>query len=115
MLHGTGAVPKATSKRLVMFSDMIEQTDRYDFSKRLTPERMTEIIEAERSGGRLPHLKGVKVWVAGATAQPKEGVHPDNIFAIQNFWLQYFKATGADLTKDRYAATLLNWTPPSSP
>jgi hypothetical protein len=110
-----GTVPRATSKRLVMFSDMIEQTSRYDFSQPLPDDRVEEIIKAERSARRLPNLKGVRVWVAGATAKPKDGVSPDSIFAIQHFWLQYFKAAGADLSKDRFAATLLNWTPPATP
>jgi len=104
----------ASYKILVVFSDMIEQTKRYDFIKeKLTEKRIKEIIDKERREGRLADLKGVKVWVAGATAALRGGLPPSKIQEIQNFWLTYFSACGANLTKERYAPTLINFEIPS--
>jgi len=100
----------AKGKILIVFSDMIEQSSRYDFTGiQLTPQKIQQIIESERKGGRLPNLKGVKVWVAGATAAMQGGLSSAKIYEVQNFWLAYFRACGADLTKERYGTTLLNF------
>lgn len=107
------SVRGASEKILVIFSDMIEQTRRHDFSsENLTEARISQILDIERKAGRLPELRGVKVWVAGATAAGSgSGLPPEKIQRIQQFWLRYFKACSADLTKERYASTLLNFDP----
>ncbi|MFN3422719.1 MAG: hypothetical protein ACK40X_13455 [Armatimonadota bacterium] len=100
----------ASHKILVVFSDMIEQSDRYDFTgQRLTEKRIQEIIDTLKKQNQLPNLQGVKVWVAGATAAIKGGLSPQKIYEIENFWLRYFQACGADLTKERYSTTLINF------
>lgn len=101
------------SKILVVFSDMVEQSPHYDFaSVRLDQKRIKAIIEAERASGRLPDLHGVRVWVAGATATPHHGLDSSKINSIQNFWVAYFKACGADFSKYRYSQRLINFNPP---
>lgn len=96
------------SKVLIVFSDMIEQSDRYDFSSEsLTDSRIRAIIEAERSAGRLPSFEGVEVCISGAGAAVSGGLPSGRLVAIRDFWLQYFRATGADLPKARYGATLI--------
>jgi len=100
----------AKVKVLLIFSDMVEQSDRYNFcSEQLTPKRTNEIIAKERADGRLPDLKGVRAWVAGATAATSGGLSAGRIYQIQSFWLAYFKACGADLPKNHYAASLVNF------
>lgn len=97
----------ANRKILVVFSDMVEESPRYNFPReRLTEPRIRAIIEAERSTGRLPNLQGVKVWKAGASAV---GLDDDRSRALQRFWVEYFKAAGADLEPDRYGSRLLNF------
>lgn len=97
-------------KVLVVFSDMVEQSHHYDFTgENLTAERIQQIIDTERAGGRLPNLKGVKVWIAGATLEGTYGLDPLKIYQIQNFWLNYFQACGADLNESRYATRLINF------
>jgi hypothetical protein len=99
---------QGTHELLVIFSDMIEQSKRYDFTgENLTPARIEEIIAQERSAGRVPDLQGVEVCVVGAGASPTGGLPPERLFAIQQFWLEYFKATGAHLPKARYGSSLL--------
>jgi len=98
------------NKRLVVFSDMVEQSHHYDFTvENLDDAHIQQIIAQERANGRLPNLHGVKVWVAGATLEPTNGLPPAKIYQIQNFWLHYFKACGADIDESRYATRLINF------
>ena len=96
---------------LAIFSDMVEVSDSYDFdTQALAPYNIESIIEKKKAVGELPELNGVKVYVIGAGA----GVENSDIDSqrwqnIQNFWLSYFAATGADLSKDRYGAALLEF------
>jgi len=92
-------------KILVIFSDMIEESKDYNFSQdKLLSKRVDDIILMKRKKGRLPDLAGVKIYITGATAGT-----PDKFFAVQNFWLMYFKECGASLSKENYGATLLNF------
>jgi hypothetical protein len=87
---------------------MIEQSRRNDFSRELlTPARVQQIIERERSANRLPDLREVEVCVVGAGAARSGGITPERFLVIQEFWLQYFKAAGANLPKARYGSALL--------
>jgi hypothetical protein len=95
-------------KLLVVFSDMIEQSHRYDFAQEnLTQERIASIIEAERDAMRIPDLRDVEVCVTGAGASTAGGIPSEQILAIRDFWLRYFGVAGANLPKVRYGATLL--------
>jgi hypothetical protein len=97
----------AKQKALVIFSDMLEESPRYRFPKEhLTDTRIRAIVEAERIGGRLPNLQGVKVWKTGASA---EHLDDDRSRDLQHFWSEYFKASGASLESDHYGSTLLNF------
>jgi hypothetical protein len=99
--------PSDASKRLVIASDMIE-TCNADFRRRaLNKEDIDALIEKLRTAGRLPDLKGVRVWVAGATATTK--LDPGRIQSIENFWMRYFEAVGAEVNQARYGPTLLGW------
>jgi hypothetical protein len=59
---GSTAAISAKVRSLVLFSDMVEESSRYNFRKEpVTSARVTAILEAERRGERLPSLKGVQV------------------------------------------------------
>lgn len=94
---------------LVLFSDMIEESPYYDFSKEsLTERRINKIIENEKKEGRLPDLNGVEVWVVGAVAgYYGRRMDPAKVRQVQNFWLAYFEAAGADLPIERYGSGLI--------
>lgn len=97
----------ASRKILVVFSDMVEESPRYKFPREaLTDARIRSIVDAERSAGRLPNLQGVTVWKTGASAVD---LNDDQSRALQAFWVQYFRATGANLEPDHYGSTLLNF------
>jgi len=104
VFQGSGAV-SAKVRLLIVFSDMVEDSARYNFQKEnLTPARITAVVESERKAGRLPMLKGVRVWVSGAG-----GAAPEKFLQIQDFWMQYFHAAGADLAKGHYGAGLMDF------
>jgi len=97
-------------KILVLFSDMIEESERYNFiSLNLTKQKNTQIIEKERTNERIPDLHNVKVYVIGATAVHEGGMLTEKIESIREFWLLYFKECGADLTPERYGSCLLEF------
>ncbi|MEW6419499.1 MAG: hypothetical protein AB1480_15525 [Nitrospirota bacterium] len=90
---------------LVIFSDMIEDSKEYNFEKEnLTDKRIEDIIKKEKLRNRIPDLQGVKIYVVAAGTKES-----NKFFAIQNFWLRYFKECGADLSKERYGSALLNF------
>lgn len=97
-------------KMLIVFSDMLQQTPEYNFGREsLSEQRISTIIAELKQKNRLPNLKGVKVWIAGAGANRTGGLSPNKLQQVQDFWMSYFKATGADLTNDRYAPSLINF------
>lgn len=99
-----------TDRRLVMFSDMIESSDRYEFTQvHLSEKAIAEMIQKDKRNGRIPSLGGIHVWVAGAGAGGGSGLSGDQLRGIEQFWLAYFRAAGADLAPERYGSTLLNF------
>jgi hypothetical protein len=97
-------------RRLVIFSDMIESSDRYEFTRApLGGKAIAAMIEKEKRAGRIPSLSGVKVWVAGAGAGGGSHLSTEQIHGIEQFWLAYFRAAGADLAPERYGSSLLNF------
>ena len=104
---------EAPAKYLIIFSDMIEESRRYNFTRDpLSGKRIEQIIRNEKAAGLLPSLPGVKVWVAGAARDMKQGLPPEKIASIQEFWIRYFTAAGAALTSERYGSRLMNFALP---
>ncbi len=95
-------------KVLVVFSDMIEESDHYNFQKqKLSDAESQQIIAAEQKAGRLPALSGVRVYVIGSSVSGPSS--SERFESIERFWQAYFKATGADLSKERYGAALISF------
>lgn len=86
---------------LVVFSDMIEDSESYNFeSVNLTDRRIQDILAKEKKEGKLPDLKGIHVYATGAQARTLEKYN-----TIKKFWCEYFKETGAELVE--YTSTFL--------
>jgi hypothetical protein len=80
-------------KLVVFLCDMVEDSDVANFEKdRLDDAVIANLIGRHQSAGILPALSGIRVFVAGARAQPLQ-----QAAAIERFWKQYFAATGAVL------------------
>lgn len=100
----------ARDKRLIIFSDMIEQSSRYQFDvDKLDSNSINDIIAREKEDNRLPELNGVKIWVVGFAAAKKGGLSSGKVQQIQDFWMCYEKATGAEADASRCAARLINF------
>jgi len=92
-------------KILVILSDMIEDSDAYNFEREeLTERRIANIIGQEKNRNRMPQLPDVKVYVAGASAE-----NAARYERIRAFWLEYFKAAGATLLPENYGAALVDF------
>lgn len=91
-------------KKLVIMSDMLEFSKDYQFDKAsLNENEINTIIHKEKNLKRLPNLEGVEVFVIGAG-----GANREKSLAVRNFWVQYFKATGAILDTKNYGAPVLS-------
>jgi len=93
---------KATSKSLVVLSDMILRVPALgvDFQKQKTIDPATEIVKITKSGGP-PKLTGANVVVVGATAKDQ-----NRWKQIRGFWSEYFSAAGATMPDTQYGRRL---------
>ncbi|MBF0554751.1 MAG: hypothetical protein HQK96_09400 [Nitrospirae bacterium] len=97
---------KSDKTVLVIFSDMIEESSNYNFTKaNLDNASIRKIIEKEAAAFRLPDLKGIKVYIASAA----KDVNDNKYLNVQRFWLEYLKRCGADLKKENYGSSLVNF------
>ena len=97
----TGKKRIVSTNVLILFSDMIQETAETTFAgpEGPTAEQSRTVLERLKSAGRIPNFQGCKVFVNGRTG--KSNVQVDN---IQNFWTQYFKDAGAQLSAYDYDA-----------
>jgi len=104
-----GEKARAASRRmLVIFSDMLEDDGQYRFDRmNLSPAVIQQILQREKAAGRVADLRGVTVYVAGATADKK--LDRRKIQQVEAFWRAYFLAAGTELKDERYGASLLNF------
>lgn len=90
---------------LVIMSDMYEDSKLYRFkNENLTAKRIKSIINNESKIGRLPNLKDVKVYVIGAISKDTK-----KFIQIRDFWTEYFKASGAELSSHNYGSNLIRF------
>ncbi len=92
-------------KVLVILSDMIQDSQEYNFEKiSVTNDYINRIIRYRRQHDLIPNLKDVKVYVAGAS-----GADPDKFRSVERFWARYFEKTGADFSQHRYGHSLIDF------
>ena len=85
---------------IVILSDMIHESDRYDFSRLYTPAYLGKVLESLQAKGALPDLRASKVIVSGRT-----GKNAKQVEGLHYFWRQYFTLAGAQLVAYEYDAT----------
>lgn len=94
-----------TRKALFILSDMVEDSADYNFNRLdLTAARTSEIIANEKRLERMPDLKGIRVFVSGASANTAE-----QTLKIKKFWMAYFHEAGADLRETDYVPFLVSF------
>jgi hypothetical protein len=92
-------------KVLVILSDMVQDSREYNFERvKVTDAYISNIIKHRKKNNLIPDLKGVKVYVAGASADEAKKFR-----SIEKFWNNYFKSTGADFSSHRYGHSLLEF------
>jgi len=92
---------KNFNKMLIIMSDMIEDSYSYNFENEdLTSEKIKSIINQRKRDGLIPNLQGVKVYVVGAQARTLK-----KFLQIKDFWMNYFKETGAILLEQNYSSS----------
>ena len=93
------------NKILVILSDMVQDSKEYNFARvQVTDTYIENIIKYRKRNKLVPNLKGVKVYVAGASAEEARKFR-----SIEKFWNRYFKVTGADFSTHRYGHSLLEF------
>ena len=88
-------------KQLVILSDMIEESKAANFQKAPPAEAL---IAQRRAKGLLPDLRGVHVFVAGASAATSE-----RYVEVQDFWLKYLQAAGGEISAKTYGRVALTF------
>jgi hypothetical protein len=97
-------------KMLIIFSDMIEQTEKYDFvSMKLDERTIQRVIQKEQQQGLIPDLQGVMVWIVGIGADEEGGIPRQKVRELERFWVAYLRAAKADIEEGRIHQTLLNF------
>lgn len=87
-----------TQKRLIIFSDMVEDSMRAKFDKKIPT--VEEVIKAFQADRPLPNLSGAQVIIVGVNAETSHAY-----YQIEQFWSAFFKKLGANVTD--YSAALI--------
>lgn len=106
---------KASDKRLVLFTDGVEQSDLIDMmSSRLDVKVQQRVLADVKSKGIMQDLSGVQVWVAGATVDLSGRLSSSRATKIEAFWRLYFTRCNASMDSSRWNANLFDYPPPPS-
>lgn len=97
-------------KYLILFSDMVQESDNYNFVKQnLTSDNRKKIIDQLRKEGNIPKLPMVNVYVIGAASGVFNKLSRNKYNQIRNFWIEYFNECGATLKPENYGGPFLGF------
>jgi len=92
------------AKVLVLMSDMVEDSQPYNFYRlQWGPDTIEKLLGELDAHGLIPDLSGVCLYVSGASADTAEMAH-----RVGNFWATYFQRAKANMDASRYAHVLLH-------
>ena len=103
--------PEASDTYLIIFSDMIEESDRLDWRAIQTPEAREAFIKGETEQGTLANLDNVVVYVAGVGPNAIKDQPPARVRAWRTFWHDYIEAAGGSV-EGRWSTSLSRFPPP---
>ena len=95
-------------KHLVLLSDMFEVSPSVRPLDVLTPSGRRRELDRLEAEGRIPELRGVEVYVAGAGVTDDRHT-PEQVRAMRAFWLEFFDRAGASLPEHRYGPQLIDF------
>jgi hypothetical protein len=102
------AYPSNAVKELVVFTDGVEESEAVNLmTLQLTDPEIGRVIEDERRGGRLPNLKGVRIWFVTGPSLQTARIGSNKLVRLEAFWTRYVRACGGDL--QAYSAVLVNF------
>ncbi len=83
-----------TENIVVLFSDMINESEDANFSNRIpsSEKEIDNLLLKLKNEGKIPNLKDIKVFVNGRTGKSNQQVE-----RIQRFWEKYFEIADAKL------------------
>lgn len=88
-------LPPEQEKVVVVLSDMIEQSEHFDFTA-LSQDGVSTLVERLKAEGWVPSLNGARIYVAGIT-DGSGSLPASQVQAIREFWTAFFAAAGARL------------------
>ncbi len=95
-------------KYLVLLSDMFEVSPSVRPLDVLTPAGRRQELDRLEAEGRIPDLRGVEVYVAGAGVT--DDTHTaEQVRAMRAFWIEFFARAGASLPEHRYGSQLIDF------
>jgi hypothetical protein len=103
VVHSSGA----TSKTLLIASDMLENSSLSSFYARRAVRKLDPAAELRqvKEKGLIPDLTGVRVWVIGAGLLDPQSTaggayrDPQTMQALETFWTEYFTEAHAQLVE----------------
>lgn len=95
-------------KHLVLLSDMFEVSSSFSPADVLTPGGRQRVLRRLEAQDRIPDLRGVEVYVAGAGVTDAEH-DAEQVRAMRAFWVELLERAGASLPEHRYGAQLINF------
>jgi len=95
------AADRRPNRRLVIMSDMLEDSDHAKFELGLSATASKALLKLRRDQHAIPNLGGVEVHVVGAAAPSA-----DLARQVQEFWTAYLAEAGASLQVEHYGPVL---------
>jgi hypothetical protein len=98
-------------KILVLFSDMIEDSDIANF-ERIDWQKITtdELIQKIQTKIKIPEFQGIKVYVVTGVNENNPQRVDRNYNQIKNFWEEYFQKSGAIFNRSVwYGSTMIEF------
>ena len=92
-------------KVVVVLSDMLEDSNEADFeAMQLSDAAIAKELARQQQQQIVPDLRGVRVFVAGASGEPLE-----RAAALERFWRRYFQEAGALIDPGGYSRAVPNF------
>lgn len=102
--------PEASSRSLVLLSDMIERSARLNLGRpRSTDASISPTLDGLAADGLIPDLRGVSVYVVGAGVQASSGLASERFLLLERFWQAFVTRAGGTLPDARYGAALVRF------
>ena len=95
-------------KYLLLLSDMFEVSPAFRPVDVLTPAGRQKVLGRLAAQDRVPDLRGVEVYVAGAGVADEEH-DAEQVRAMRAFWVELLERAGASLPEHRYGAQLIDF------